>query len=693
MLCDHCNPCIPSHSSGEEIARGHGTFLEALVLSAGQGCTVCSRIHRRVIAETDIAAIQATGSKLAFFRYPTHKSNGHWLINVLLFIEPDSQFVDSWDYLIVPSPPEHDYCHFDLGLSPDNHQVRPEYTNFSSSTRSDQVAKLSRLWYQACRQGHVRCSDTLQHQHLTDHGDLELSEDRCKSSSERTENRLNWYPPHLLDVSTDPVRLIPRLKVQEGSEFAALSHCWGQVPFLGLSQEAIPTYEQNGIDTTMLPHNFRDAIEICRWLRIPYLWIDSLCIIQAGLGSREDWEHHVNIMRKVYATSDVCIATGATDEATKSCFRNRDITSIAPVPLLFDGADHLLIDVTEALRGYRNSTLSMRAWALQERLLSRRVLVIGTHQVFWECVETANLNVSELFPQGFKTDHFSPQFFSLPRVAPLSPADAIDARITWHRLIQHYSACKLTRTHEDKLVAFAGVAQHMQAFHDNSPYIAGLFLAELPSSLLWNLSHKSSLRRPVPPLGFFRAPTWSWAAHDVSVLLWDANLKVEKQHVPFTTLQKHYLQLAHEGSPFGQFLCAGLGLYAPLMLLKKNPGHESGLTAKGMTDPYSYIFDHNSTMVHSMIFDYLSDMDGPQEGICFMPIRTISLGRRTSIRGIILRPTTITEHVDKKCDLKLALDGMDVARPCYMRIGWGCIREENQTSYVENLPKMGITLL
>jgi hypothetical protein len=693
MLCDDCKPYTPSHSSGEKRGRRHETSLQDLRLSAALGCTVCSRIHRRVIAETDIAAIQATGSTLAFFRYPTHKSNGHRLIHVLLFIEPESQYVDSWDYLLVPTPPEHDYCHFDLGLSPDNHQVHREYTNFSSSTRSDQVAKLSRLWYQACRRGHAKCSDTLQHQHLTDHGHLELSEDRCTSSSERTENRPNWYPPRLLDVSMDPVRLIPRLKVREGSGFAALSHCWGQVPFLGLSQEAIPTYERNGIDTTILPHNFRDAIEICRWLRIPYLWIDSLCIIQAGPGSREDWEHHVNIMRKVYAASDICIATGATDEATKSCFRNRDITSIAPVPLIFDGAEHLLIDVTEALRGYRNSTLSMRAWALQERLLSRRVLVIGTHQVFWECVETANLNVSELFPQGLKTAHFSPKFFSLPRVPPQSPAETIDAQITWHRLIQNYSECKLTRTHKDKLVAFAGVAQHMQAFHNNSPYIAGLFLAELPSSLLWSLSHKSGLRRPVPPLGFFRAPSWSWAAHDVSAILWDADSRVENQHVSFTTLQKHYLQLANEGSPFGQFLCAGLGLYAPLMLLKKNPGHESGLTAKGMSDPYSYIFDHDSTMLHSMIFDYLSDMDGPQEGICFMPIRTVSLRRKTSIRGIILRPTTIAEHVDKTCDLKAAISGMDVARPCYMRIGDGYIREENQISYVENLPKLGITLL
>lgn len=285
MLCDDCKPYTPSHRSGEKIRRRRETSLQDLILSARRRCIVCSRVHRRILAETDTAAIQVTGSKLVFLRYQTHKPNGHRLINVLLFIGPQSPFVDSWDYKLIPAPPEKDYSHFDLGLSPDNHQVHRDYTNFSSSTRSDQVSKLSRLWYQACRRGHAKCSGTFQHQHLTDNGDLELFENRRKSSSGRTEDRPNWYPPRLLDVSIDPVRIVPRLKVQKDSEYAALSHCWGEVPFLRFSQEAMPTYEQNGIDTMMLPDNFRDAIEICRWVRIPYLQIDSLCILQAGPGS------------------------------------------------------------------------------------------------------------------------------------------------------------------------------------------------------------------------------------------------------------------------------------------------------------------------------------------------------------------------------------------------------------------------
>lgn len=33
-----------------------------------------------------------------------------------------------------------------------------------------------------------------------------------------------------------------------------------------------------------------------------------------------------------------------------------------------------------------NSVLSKRAWVLQERLLSRRVLYFGSLQMYWECL-------------------------------------------------------------------------------------------------------------------------------------------------------------------------------------------------------------------------------------------------------------------------------------------------------------------
>jgi hypothetical protein len=44
---------------------------------------------------------------------------------------------------------------------------------------------------------------------------------------------------------------------------------------------------QEGTDASVLPQNFRNAVEISRRLGMQHLWIDSLCIIQ---DSDEDWQ-------------------------------------------------------------------------------------------------------------------------------------------------------------------------------------------------------------------------------------------------------------------------------------------------------------------------------------------------------------------------------------------------------------------
>jgi hypothetical protein len=94
----------------------------------------------------------------------------------------------------------------------------------------------------------------------------------------------DFFPPRLLDVSGNEPRLIlTNLETPDGP-YATLSHCWGPNPtFLRLTSSLIKEM-QIQILTERLPENFRNAIQICRRLRVKYLWIDSLCIIQSGEG-------------------------------------------------------------------------------------------------------------------------------------------------------------------------------------------------------------------------------------------------------------------------------------------------------------------------------------------------------------------------------------------------------------------------
>jgi hypothetical protein len=123
-----------------------------------------------------------------------------------------------------------------------------------------------------------------------------------------------------------------------------------------------------------------------------------------------------------------------------------------------------------------SSPLFNRAWIVQERLLTRRVLHFGKDQVFWECRTD---NYCEMFPDGlpallrdsstylskFIYDDFKSAAGShdmrcgrLQHVRDRDSTDKIDA--FWERLVTRYSRYALTKG-TDKLVALAGMVQNM----------------------------------------------------------------------------------------------------------------------------------------------------------------------------------------------------------------------------------------
>ena len=106
-----------------------------------------------------------------------------------------------------------------------------------------------------------------------------LSECRANVNGEHSECQISdasWYPTRLLDLSTleetervllavtdllDPSSL-------DGSEYVTLSHCWGtwgakELPVLTKSN--IDVRVDHGMDLSLFPPTFRDAIEVANW--------------------------------------------------------------------------------------------------------------------------------------------------------------------------------------------------------------------------------------------------------------------------------------------------------------------------------------------------------------------------------------------------------------------------------------------
>lgn len=96
--------------------------------------------------------------------------------------------------------------------------------------------------------------------------------------------------------------------------YAALSYCWGDSPGLELNKTTMEnvTSRFDPFPLDKLPHTLQEAVRMTRSLRIAYLWIDALCIVQ---DCEEEWKSEAQRMMKYYAAAYVTIVPLMSDSA------------------------------------------------------------------------------------------------------------------------------------------------------------------------------------------------------------------------------------------------------------------------------------------------------------------------------------------------------------------------------------------
>lgn len=222
------------------------------------------------------------------------------------------------------------------------------------------------------------------------------------------------------------------------------------------------------------------------------------------------WSRHPQ-MALMYGNSHCNIAATWASNGTQGCFSTRDPLLAHPITAnLGDSGDYSLVlmdlfgaEITEA-------PLNKRGWVVQERCLSPRQLMFAKNQVYWECAE---LVASEQCPGGIYADEALRSRLEQTNNTPrLNFGDEFQNRRAWCRLVESYSACRLTRS-SDKMIALASLAREMGE-NISDIYLAGHWKRDLLHQLLWDTAGKF----PMGGSDEYHAPSWSWAGHEGSVV-------------------------------------------------------------------------------------------------------------------------------------------------------------------------------
>jgi len=216
-------------------------------------------------------------------------------------------------------------------------------------------------------------------------------------------------PTRLVDIRPDGeegsyIRVVDSDTIKSSqyqTEYIALSHARIR-RFVALHTHFVEKMQEDFLREA-LPKEYELAIQAAQRLGYRYIWDDSLCIIQ---DSEDDRRKECANMASVFRNAALTIVL---DQLGKENLGHVDHNEI--------NLDMLANPLASAMQEKPNTQAQAlapvflpaidfitpgfawdtQAWVLQDRLLSRRLLHLGSEQMYWEC---NSLKASETFPRG-----------------------------------------------------------------------------------------------------------------------------------------------------------------------------------------------------------------------------------------------------------------------------------------------------
>ena len=393
----------------------------------------------------------------------------------------------------------------------------------------------------------------------------------------------SFLPSRLIDVGDERSKDARLILTRDASDcqqmneksarYIALSYCWGLGDNAKDATEFTATPETiqqhlNMLPIQSLPRTILDAIAFTRRLGVRYLWVDSLCIIQGNsIEAREDWMKESPLMAEIYGRAYLTIASTWAKSMHDGIFITRPSDPEKCVGLGLRSLENprckgvvKLVPKHDSPVDSMDEPLHRRAWALQERILSRRVLICNRDQLVWECQSCC------FTESGFKMRGIGRMRLDREFLDDLESNDKA-FQSNWACVVTDYCHKCLTNP-SDKLPAIGGLAKKFHLFHPEDEYLAGLWKESILHDLLWvhkNYDTPSNYSERCKPQSY-RAPSWSWASVDGGVRWMFSEAAGKSVHA---RLLDH--RVTTEGRDvFGMIKYAHITLQAPLWKLPED---------------------------------------------------------------------------------------------------------------------------
>ncbi|KAF5569386.1 hypothetical protein FPHYL_2201 [Fusarium phyllophilum] len=326
------------------------------------------------------------------------------------------------------------------------------WCDLSSAEGVEKAVALANRWIQSCSTSHEKCG--IQPEGL--------------------------YPPktiptRLINVGSKDGAVPPKIVITDSSfeiEYLALSYAWGS------GNDFAKTTASNLVEMTK---------------HLP--WDDLTKTVQdASEGPddqrhKDDWSYEAARFGQYYENATLTVAAIGAISSQQELFLDRPALDFDPQPVtltinkISGGTTHL--QVLPASPSWdlsiQNVPLLTRGWAIQERVLSKRILHFRASCLLWECSELktteANPNSSESKIYGYRNEEFVSDFRNLEN------QQQDDLITLWYQFVEVYSGTNFS-FYRDKLPALSGIAKRIQSRFPQD-YIAGLWESSIPQGLLW----------------------------------------------------------------------------------------------------------------------------------------------------------------------------------------------------------------